>query len=41
VKLPFKTVSFSNANGNIVTYLKTVKHNVAVDDSIFKPRKVN
>ena len=41
VKLPFKTVSFSNANGNIVTYVKTVKHNVAVDDSIFKARKVN
>ena len=41
VKLPFKTVSFSNANGNIVTYVKTVKHNVAVDDSAFNARKVN
>jgi CubicO group peptidase (beta-lactamase class C family) len=41
IKLPFKTTSFSIANGNIVTYLKTVKHNVPVDDSIFKPRKLS
>jgi hypothetical protein len=40
VKLPFKTVSFSASNGNIVTQIKTVKHNVPVDDSIFKPRKL-
>jgi hypothetical protein len=40
VKLPFKTTSFSVANGNIVTYIKTVKHNVAVDDAMFKPRKL-
>jgi hypothetical protein len=40
VKLPFKTTSFSVANGNIVTYIKTVKHNVPVDDSIFKARKL-
>jgi CubicO group peptidase (beta-lactamase class C family) len=40
VKLPFKITSFSTANGNIVTYIKTVKHNVPVDDSIFKPRKL-
>jgi hypothetical protein len=39
VKLPFKTTSFSVANGNIVTYIKTIKHNVPVDDSLFKPRK--
>ena len=41
VKLPFKTVNSSIVNGNIVMYLKTVKHNVPVDDSIFKPRKLN
>ncbi|HUR97155.1 MAG TPA: serine hydrolase [Pyrinomonadaceae bacterium] len=40
IKLPFKTSSFSVSNGNIVTHLKTVKHNVPVDDSIFKPRKL-
>jgi hypothetical protein len=40
VKLPFKTTIFSVANGNIVTYIKTVKHNVPVDDAIFKPRKL-
>ena len=41
VKLPFKTSSFSVSNGNIVTNLKTVKHNVPVDDAIFKPRKLS
>ncbi len=40
VKLPFKTLSFSVSNGDIATYLKTVKHNVPLDDSIFKPRKL-
>jgi hypothetical protein len=41
VKLPFKTSSFSVANGNIVTYLKTVKHKVAIDDKLFMSRKLD
>lgn len=40
VKLPFKTVSSSVGNGNIVTTVKEVKHNVPVDDAIFAPRKL-
>jgi len=38
VKIPFKMVSSSITNGSIVTMVKTVKHNVPVDDAIFKPR---
>lgn len=41
VKLPFKTVSSSVGNGNIVTTVKEVKHNVPVDDAVFKARKLN
>jgi len=40
VKLPFKTVNNSISNGNIVTVIRSVKHNVPVDDAIFKARKV-
>lgn len=39
VKLPFKTVNFSLSNGNIVTTIKEVKHNVEIKDDIFKPKK--
>lgn len=38
IVLPFKTVNYSIANGNIVTTLRSVKHNVPVDDSTFAPR---
>jgi zinc protease len=38
VKIPFNMVSSSITNGTIVTKVKTVKHNVPVDDAIFKPR---
>lgn len=41
VMLPFKTVNYSVSNGNIVTVVKSVAHNVAVDDKIFTPRKLN
>lgn len=40
VKLPFKTVNYSVSNGNIVTVIKSVKHNVKVDDAVFKMRKL-
>ena len=40
VMLPFKIVSNSVANGNIVTTVRSVKQNVPIEDSIFAPRKV-
>lgn len=40
IKMPFKTVSNNIGNGNIVTTIKTVKHNVPVDDKLFAPRKL-
>jgi CubicO group peptidase (beta-lactamase class C family) len=36
VMLPFKTVSGSSSMGNVVTYLKEVRHNVTIDDKVFK-----
>ncbi len=39
IKIPFRTVSSNIANGNIVTVVRSVKHNVPVDDAIFGPRK--
>lgn len=41
VMLPFKLVNNSIANGNIVTYVRSIKHNVPIEDTIFAPRKVN
>ncbi len=38
IKLPFKTTNSSPSNGSVVTKLISVKHNVPVEDSIFKPR---
>ncbi|MBK7932908.1 MAG: beta-lactamase family protein [Acidobacteria bacterium] len=38
VKLPFKTVNNNIGNGNIVTTLKSVKHNVPIDDKLFGPK---
>ena len=39
IKLPFKTVNNNIANGNIVTVIRSVRHNVPVDDQMFGPRK--
>ena len=39
VMLPFKTVSNSVSQGDIVTTVRSVKQNVAVDDKIFAPKK--
>lgn len=41
VKMPFRMVNNSIANGNIVNIIKSVKHNVAIEDKIFMPRKLN
>ncbi|MFT3743340.1 MAG: serine hydrolase domain-containing protein [Pyrinomonadaceae bacterium] len=39
IKLPFKTVNNNIANGNIVTTLRSVKHNVPLDTKLFGPKK--
>lgn len=39
VKLPFKQINSSAGNGDIVTIVTSVKHNVPIDDKIFVPRK--
>ncbi len=39
VKLPFKTINHNAANGSVISTLTSVKHNVAIDDKIFAPRK--
>lgn len=41
VKLPFKSVNSSVANGTIVTTVKSVKHNVEIDDSVFRSAVLN
>jgi hypothetical protein len=40
IKLPFKTVSASPTMGEIITVVKSIKHNVPVDDKIFSPQKL-
>jgi CubicO group peptidase (beta-lactamase class C family) len=40
IKMPFRTVSSSITNGDIITTLKDVKQNVEVKDDVFKPRKL-
>ncbi len=39
IKLPFKTVNNNPGNGDIITTLTSVKHNVPVDDKLFGPKK--
>jgi CubicO group peptidase (beta-lactamase class C family) len=41
VKLPFKQINNTLGNGDIVTVLTSVKHNVAVDDKLFAPKDLN
>jgi len=40
VNVAFKNTSYNIGNGNTVTILKDVKHNVPIDDKLFAPRKV-
>ena len=40
VMMPFKTVTKSISMGDIVTYVKEVKNNAAVDDAKFKPKAI-
>ena len=39
VMFPFKTVSVSPSMGDVVTYLKEIKHNISIDNTKFKPKK--
>lgn len=39
IKIPFRTVNSNVSNGDVVTILKEVKHNVAVDDKVFGRKK--
>ncbi len=40
IKIAFKMVSTNIGMGDIVTVVKSVKHNVEIDDKMFAPRKV-
>ena len=40
VKLPFRSVNSSISNGDIVSIIKSVRHNVAIDDKVFAPKKL-
>ncbi len=40
IKLPFKTVNNNIGNGNIVTIIRSIKHNTKIDDKTFAPIKV-
>jgi hypothetical protein len=40
VMIPYKIVSNSPSMGDIVAYVKEVKHNVTIDDAKFKPRNL-
>lgn len=39
VMIPFKQVNNTISNGDVVTKITSVKHNLAIDDKIFAPRK--
>ena len=39
--MPVNTVHNNGGNGNIVTTVKSVKHNVPINDKIFAPRSQN
>nr|HMS42873.1 outer membrane lipoprotein-sorting protein [Pyrinomonadaceae bacterium] len=40
IKLAFKMISTNMGMGDIITVVKSVKHNVEIDDKLFAPRKV-
>ena len=40
IKLPFRIVNNSVAQGNIVQVIKAVKHNVPIENKLFAPRKL-
>lgn len=40
VKVPFRQVNNTPGNGDIITVITSVKHNVAIDDKLFGPKKL-
>jgi CubicO group peptidase (beta-lactamase class C family) len=40
VMLPFVQINNTSSNGDVVTTVKSVKHNVAIDNKLFAPRKI-
>ena len=40
VMLPFLTINNTPSNGDVVTTLKSVKHNVTIENKVFAPRKL-
>jgi hypothetical protein len=40
IKLPFRTVNYSLSNGNVVTTVRSVKHNLPIEDKLFATRKM-
>jgi CubicO group peptidase (beta-lactamase class C family) len=40
VKIAFKNVNNVPSMGDIISYVKSVKHNVKIDDDLFKPKKL-
>ncbi len=40
IELPFRSVSSSVSNGNVITTVRSVKQNVPIDEAIFAPRKL-
>lgn len=41
VMLPFKQISNTASNGDVVTVVTSVKHNVAIDDKMFASKKIS
>ena len=40
VKIAFKSVNNTTGNGDVVSTIRSVKHNVPIDDKMFAPRKL-
>jgi CubicO group peptidase (beta-lactamase class C family) len=41
VKIPFRQINNTAGNGDIVSVVTSIKHNVAIDDKLFASRKLN
>jgi CubicO group peptidase (beta-lactamase class C family) len=40
IKMPFKSINTTSSMGDIISIVKSVKHNQKIDDSIFKSKKL-
>ncbi len=41
IKLSFKQINNTPSNGDVISTITSVRHNVAIDDKIFAPKKLN